>query len=77
MTEPDDIDEAADVAISTLFDQRNEMPHRWVLVADVSLETGERAQYVLASPGSQLVDSIGLLGFGLQLQVVAVGKDED
>lgn len=70
-----DLDTAADHAVAELFGDRGELAHRWCLVADVTLATGERAQYVLASPGSQLVDSLGLLGFGIELQRAAVGRE--
>ena len=63
-----DIDAAADAAVDRLFADRGSMAHRWILVADVTLDSGERAQYVLASPGSQVIDALGLLNFGLQVQ---------
>ncbi|HVL63443.1 MAG TPA: hypothetical protein VM430_18850 [Microbacterium sp.] len=70
-----DIDDAADNAIDGLFIDRGEVAHRWVLVADVTTQTGERVQYVLASPGSHLVDSIGLLGYADALQRGAAGRE--
>lgn len=71
-----DIDAAADHAVGALFADRGEMAHRWVLVADVTLASGERSQYVLASPGSQLVDSIGLLGYADAIQRSAAGRED-
>ncbi len=70
MTDADlpDLDEQLDPAVHTAFSDRGEILTRWVLVAEAINADGQRAVYVSSAPDAQVVDALGLLGFGLEVQ---------
>lgn len=72
MNEPD-IELLSNVQHSDLADTFNEhadgaMITRYVTVAEILNDDGERELYVLATPGLKAWDSIGLLAFALNEQ---------
>ena len=63
-----DLDAQADAAVGGIFADRGEMVARWILVAEIVSGDGATTQVVAAQPGATLVDALGLLNYGLQVQ---------
>ena len=59
---------AAQQAVSTVAGEYGHMITRYILVAETMDEDGERAVLMAASPDQRAWDSIGLLGYALQLE---------
>jgi hypothetical protein len=63
-----DVNEQAENVVVQMFADRGDMVVRFVLVADVIDATGQRAQVVATAPEAQVVDVLGLLHFGVEVQ---------